>query len=92
MPLTFLLLAVPVVREAIGLPEIRVASSPDSTEVLSSYGVVTAGKYDVKAAIMDVLEIASDGSKGFVTNFAYEVSQHRCYLRESDGLTARVAY
>ncbi|KAF8881957.1 catalase [Gymnopilus junonius] len=84
--------AVPVVRDAIGLPEIKVASSPDSTAVQSSYGVVTAGKCDVKAAIVDVLEIASDGSKGFATSFAYEISQHRCYLRESDGLTARVAY
>ena len=90
--ISFPLLAVPVVREAIGLPEIRVASSPDSTEVQSSYGVVTAGKYDVKSAVTDALEIATGNTKGFVTNFAYEISQHRCYLRETDGLISRVAY
>ena len=68
------------------------ASSPDSTEVQSSYGVVTAGKYDVKSAVTDALEIATGNTKGFVTNLAYEISQHRCYLRETDGLISRVAY
>lgn len=55
------------------------------------YGVVTTGKYDVKSAVVDALEI-SPSAKGFVSKFAYEISKHRCYDREMAELTKSVAY
>ncbi|KAF9009471.1 catalase [Cyathus striatus] len=82
---------VTVLQQAIGLPEVKLFNSPDSDNVESSYGVVTTGKYDVTSAATDAPKIAS-GPKGFVANFAYEVSKHRCYERELDGLVKRVAY
>ena len=82
---------VSVLQEAIEVPGVNFSSSSDSDTVISSYGVVTTGKYDLKAAATDVFEIAP-GPKGFVSNFAYEISKHRCYERELDGLTDVVAY
>ncbi|KIK55610.1 hypothetical protein GYMLUDRAFT_264114 [Collybiopsis luxurians FD-317 M1] len=67
-------------------------SSSDSDTVVTSYRVITAGSYSLKSAATDVLNIASGGDKGFISNFAYEVSKHRCYQRELDGLTSRVVY
>lgn len=59
--------------------------------MVSSYGVVTTGKYDVESALVDALEIAT-GPRGFESNLAYEISKHRCWQRELDGLTAKVAF
>lgn len=67
------------------------ATDLNSNNVTTSYGVVTAGKYDAGAAAADVLTIKQD-DKGFISNFAYEVSKHRCYERETDGLASKVAY
>lgn len=50
-----------------------------------SYGVVTAGKYDGAKG----LKIEQEG---FISSFALEVSKHRCYEREVDGLVDMVAY
>jgi len=83
--------AVAFLREAVQLPGVSFAQNINSNDVVSSYGVVTAGKYDAGSAAADTLKIAQ-GAKGFVSNFAYEVSQHRCYAREADGLTEKVAY
>jgi len=58
---------------------------------VTSYGVVTTGKYSVSAAISDALQIKPN-SKGFVSNFAFQISEHRCYKRESDGLAEQVAF
>ncbi|KAH9484073.1 catalase A [Psilocybe cubensis] len=82
--------AVDVVKQALNLPEVNFANS-GVDDVVSSYGVVTTGKYDVSSAVVDALEIAPS-PKGFVSNFAYQISKHRCYEREMDGLTSRVAY
>jgi len=76
---------------ALALPEVNIIRSLDSDEVVSSYGVVTTGKYDIKSATKDALIIAP-GPTGFVSNFAFEISKHRCYEREMDGLTDKVAY
>lgn len=81
---------VDVVRRAIELSEIELNLDTDSDHVTSSYGVVTTGKFNVKSAAVDTLEI-SPGAKGFVSNFAYEISRHRCYEREME-LTSRVGY
>ena len=56
-----------------------------------SYGVVTAGKYDAGSVAADVLKIEQN-AKGFISSFAFEVSKHRCYERELDGLVDMVAY
>lgn len=63
----------------------------DSDDVVSSFSVVTTGKYDFQSAVADVLGIASE-QKGFVSNFAYEISKHRCYDRELAGLVLKVAF
>jgi len=78
-------------RDAVALPGIDLFASTNSETVVSSYGVVTAGSYGIAAAAKDALTIAS-GPKGFASNFAYEISKHRCYEREIDGLVTRVAY
>lgn len=77
--------------QAVKLPGVQVASSLDSDSVHTSYGVVTTGKYDISSATTDALAIAP-GEKGFFANFAYELSKHRCYERETDGLIAQVAF
>ena len=73
------------------LPGVQFASDLSSDNVINSYGVVTAGRYGLGSAAADSLSI-QQGEKGFISNFAYELSKHRCYDRESDGLTSRVAY
>lgn len=52
---------------------------------------MTTGKYDLSSIANDALKIGP-GEKGFLANFAYELSKHRCWEREVDGLTAKVAY
>ncbi|KAF5331157.1 hypothetical protein D9619_006054 [Psilocybe cf. subviscida] len=79
-----------VVQQALGLPEVKFTHSFDADDIVTSYGVVTTGKYDVKTAASDALHISPD--HGFVSRFAYEISQHRCWQRELDGLCDRVAY
>ncbi|KAF9555559.1 catalase [Agrocybe pediades] len=79
------------VHSILGLPEIQTNRALDSDAIVSSYAVVTTGKYDVKSAVVDALTIAP-GPKGFVANFAFEISKHRCYEREMDGLANRVAF
>ncbi|KAF9229595.1 catalase-domain-containing protein [Gyrodon lividus] len=84
--------AVDFLRDVVQLPKVDLFSPRgNSDEVVSSYGVVSTGKYSASSVITDALKIAPD-SKGFVANFAYQVSQHRCYEREMDGLTEMVAF
>ncbi|KAI0724260.1 catalase [Cerioporus squamosus] len=83
--------AVAFLREAVQLPGVQYAADLNSDNVTTSYGVVTAGKYDAGSAAADALSI-KQGEKGFISNFAYELSKHRCYERELDGLAARVAF
>ena len=78
-------------REAAQLPGVEYASNLHSDHVVSSYGVVTVGKTDIGSIAADVLKIGR-GEKGFISQFALEVSNHRCYDRELDGLTQKVAY
>ena len=53
--------------------------------------MVTTGKYTASSLISDALKIGP-GEKGIVANFAYEVSQHRNWKRELDGLASKVAF
>jgi hypothetical protein len=49
-----------------------------SYDVVISDGVVTTWKYTIKSVPTNTLKIGS-GPKGFVVNFAYEISKHGCY-------------
>ncbi|KDQ28627.1 hypothetical protein PLEOSDRAFT_1111887 [Pleurotus ostreatus PC15] len=86
--------AILLVQQAINLPEVQYADPTDSSiEVIVSYSVVTTAHYGVSTAIGDATKMTlSIGEKGFMERFAYEVSKHRCFKREEDGLTARIAY
>jgi len=83
-------LAIGFLRDTVDLPGVEFQHE-DSSNVKSSYGVVTTGKLDVKSAATGTLRIEHD-SKDFMAEFAYVISCHRCYERELDGLTSRVAY
>ena len=73
------------------VPQVKFAHDLASNHVVVSYGVVTAGKYDAGSVAADVLKI-DQNAKGFISSFAFEVSKHRCYERELDGLVDMVAY
>ncbi|KAG6864749.1 hypothetical protein C0991_007424, partial [Blastosporella zonata] len=77
------------VQQAVPLSNLKFADPSGGDDVVSSYGVVTTGKYDITSS--DVVSIVS-GPKGFVSNFAYEISKHRCWDREMDGLISQVAF
>lgn len=79
-------------RDVVQLPEVGLFVPGDhDDEVVSSYGVVSTGRYSASSVIADLPKFEAD-SKGFVSNFAYQISQHRCYAREMDGLTDMVAF
>jgi len=79
-----------VVREAINLPSVRTTTGDDGDKVFSSYGVVTASKWGATDAAGEALKIGS--GSGFASQFAHEISKHRCFDRELDGLTAMIPY
>lgn len=78
-------------RDAVMLPGVKFASSAHSSEVTSSYGVVTVGQVDPSSIPKKLVKIVQ-ADVDFVSRFAYELSKHRCYEREMDGLTAKVAF
>jgi catalase len=73
------------------LKEVNIIGDLDSDDVVSSYGIVTTGKYNFESAVADALSMGS-GSKGFVSSLANEISKHRCYDRELEGLVEKVAF
>lgn len=77
-------------RDIAGLPGVQFQHE-DSSDVMSSYGVVTTGKLGIRYAVTKKVRIEHD-EKDFLAEFAYMISQHRCYEREMDGLTAQVAF
>ena len=86
-----LLLGVQFLREAVMLPGIEYNTDLNSSEAVSSFGVVTVGKVNLPSLAASAFEVTGD-DKSFVSKFVYEVSKHRCYDRELQGLTKRVAY
>jgi len=81
-----------LLKDAAMLPGVELASiSSGSDQVVVSYGVVTSSSYSVSSAAVDVLSMGQS-EKGLASQFAYEVSKHRCWERELDGLTAKVAF
>lgn len=53
--------------------------------------MVTAPKVTLLSTTADVLKIGK-GEKGYMSQFAYEISRHRCFERELDGLNTQVAF
>ena len=63
-----------------------------TVEVVDCYGVVTAGGLgDGPANIKEGLKMVK-GAKNFLDAYAYNISQHRNYQREIDGLAGAVAF
>ncbi|KAH6898198.1 catalase-like domain-containing protein [Thelonectria olida] len=81
--------AVEFLERAFQLPEVLLSADHD-TDVLESYGVVTL-KNVHPDSLKEVVTVAKN-AKGFLEKFIYAMSQHRCWARESDGLSAMIAY
>lgn len=79
--------AVDLVHGAIGLPSVSISTSADAHE---SYGVVTLKELRPES-LSEAVTIAK-GATGFLEKFFYNISQHRCWDRELDGLNTLVAY
>jgi catalase len=75
------------VSQILGVDGIRVSSN---AEVSEWYGVVTLGQV-APESIREVVDVAK-GGKGFVERFFAAVAAHRCWERESDGISTLVAY
>jgi catalase len=78
------------VREALGIASLQFSPISGDDTVVADYGIVTAGKYSMGSAAADI-QIGKE-EKGWFSKFAYELSQHRCFQREMDGLTSKVAF
>ncbi|RDL39746.1 Catalase [Venustampulla echinocandica] len=79
---------VKIVKAAIGIEGMRFSESGDG-EVVDCYGVVTSA--GGKISVGNALKMAK-GAKSFLDAYAYNISLHRNYQRELDGLTELVAY
>jgi catalase len=67
-------------------------SAEKGGDVVDSYGVVTAGGVgDGASSVGEGLKMLK-GAKNFLDAFAFNISQHRNFQRELDGLTSMVAY
>ncbi len=80
-----ILLVEDAVKEAEGVGLANLSSSG----VTESYGVVTVGTVE-ESSLKQPIEMVKAG-KGFISTFFYQISQHRCWARELDGLTDMVA-
>ncbi|KAM5351089.1 hypothetical protein ACJ41O_003812 [Fusarium nematophilum] len=81
--------AVQLIENAIELPEVSLSGEDDGNAV-ESYGVVTLRSVEPES-LGEVVDVAKN-AKGFLEQFFYAVSQHRCWQRELDGLNVMVAY
>ncbi len=73
------------------VPGVDLALTTSSDQVVESYGVVTARALPTGNVIKDAVNLVK-GATDFISNFAFQVSQHRCWARETDGLSSKVAY
>jgi len=82
---------VKLVQAAVGIDGM-IFSAEKGGDVVDSYGVVTAGGVsDGAGGIKEGLKMLK-GAKNFLDAYAYNISQHRNFKRELDGLTSMVAY
>ncbi|GKZ53044.1 catalase A [Aspergillus niger] len=78
--------AVDFIRKQINLDAVKYASNG---QVKESYGVVTA--HGAPAELLQVSSNISRESKGFVDQFIWQISRHRNWQRELDGLVDEIA-
>lgn len=62
-----------------------------NSEVVESYGVVTAGGVGSGSTLGKKLNMVK-GAKNFLDAYAFQISQHRNFQRELDGLTTMAAF
>lgn len=79
--------AVELLKMAFALPGLNMSSDSQAVE---SYGVVTMAKASPDG-FGEAVSIAKEGA-GFLEKFFYQISQHRNWQRELDGLNSQVAY
>jgi catalase len=80
-----------MVRVALPLPELEYAEEPTSDVVVNSYGVVTAREVSLLGEVKGALTFGKNET-GFLATFALEISKHRNWARETDGLITRIAF
>ncbi|KAI0024625.1 catalase-domain-containing protein [Xylariomycetidae sp. FL0641] len=79
--------ALELFKMAFQLPGVEMSSDDKAVE---SYGVVTMSKVSPDS-LKGAITIAKEGA-GFLEKFWYQISQHRNWARELDGLNSQVAY
>lgn len=79
-----------LVEDAVREAEAVNLAAPVNSDVLESYGVVTVGRVDERSSLKQPVEVLKQ-AKGFIDTFFHQISQHRCWQRELDGLSDRVA-
>jgi len=79
--------AVALIKDACALPQMEFSNSG---EVTDCYGVVTAAKVQPES-FKETVKMAK-GAKDFVDAYLWNISQHRNFQREMDGLSSMVAY
>jgi len=79
--------AVSLVQSAIGLPEVKVSGGGEVVECL---GVVTVREVTA-GSLKEAVDLVKGGD-GFMERFFEGVAAHRCWERESQGLSIRIAY
>lgn len=83
--------AVKLIQAACGVEGMEFCAEK-AGDTVDSYGVVTAAKVGkVPEGIKEGLKMLK-GAKNFVDAYIYNISQHRNFKREADGLTSMVAY
>lgn len=65
-------------------------SSAGSHDVVDSYGVVTAGVAKLES-FKETINMAK-GAKDFIDIYTFNISQHRNFDREMNGMSSMVAY
>ena len=74
------------IQQGCDLPGINLALDPESAEVVDSYGVVTSRKgAEFRNSAVDITS-----GKDFVSAFARNLANHRCWERQLKGLAAQV--
>lgn len=86
--------AVAFLHDVVVFPNVNLVqpTATGSSAVVSDYGVVTAAADAAPPrGLLAELRLGEDKSS-FLGSFAYEISQHRCYAREADGLVNLIAF
>lgn len=81
--------AVGFLQEAVMLPGVDLAIDPESSKVVTSYGVVTGWK--AEGGVLKSLSVGQS-EVAFSSAFVNEIGKHRCYEREMAGLDKKVAF